>query len=65
MLIDKGATQNGYATTSPIAGKYLNTLSDPDENGIYRPVFTKISSEELTEEDVKFEDIIIYDGGGV
>ena len=66
MLIDKTKNANGYQVASPIAGKYLHTLADPDENGIYRPTFTTISSDPIdTGDEVKFEDNIVYDGGGV
>lgn len=68
MLIDKTMVQNGRQVTSPITGKYLNTLANPDEDGVYHPVFNTVHSNianVMGEDDVKFEDNLIYDGGGV
>ena len=67
MLIDKTMVKNGYQPLSAVDGNYLHTLTDIDRDGIYRPTFTKVScpSSSITPDDEKFEDIVIYDGGGV
>lgn len=58
MLIDKTNEVKKYRPPIPIADNFFHIILDPDEDGIYRPFFTKINSiiSSITPDDEKITD---------